>query len=99
MLTQCVRKADVNNYSVMAIGQWSCEDKVLKGHSPLSPLDEWGMGSEDGPNAGNFAGGVRKTFYQSLFALVLSTLMFGKMSRGEAQGRGKLPAVGNSPIE
>ena len=65
---------------------------------PLAPLDDWGM-SHNGPNPRSFGEEAHKTFYGSLFALALSTIRFGKMSCGIAQGRENFPAIDNLESE
>ena len=79
MLSHFLNTTDVNNYSVRTTGEWSCGDTALKAPGPLAPLSDYGKylnGSKPrivGENA-------PKTFYRSLFALVLETLRFEKMS-------------------
>ena len=78
----CLNTTAVDNYSVRTTGKRSCGDTVSKGSSPLAPLDDFGK-YPDGPNpriAGETAPG---TFYNSLFALILATLRFKSMSRGQ----------------
>ena len=73
-------------------GKWSCDDAIQKGSVPLTPLDDLGMypnGSKPRVSRGTFPG----TVYNSLFALVLTTLRFKEMSRGNLQGRDALLAT------
>ena len=74
------------------MGKWSCGDTVLKGSVPSAPLEDF----EKYPNESkprNVGENAPKTFYQSLFALVLETLRLKKMSCGTVLGRENLAAI------
>ena len=63
--------------------QGNCLAKIhLPNGPPLAPLGDWGM-SPNGHNPRSVGGDAPKTLYRSLFALVLETLRFSKMSRGK----------------
>ena len=42
ILTHCLGKTSTNNYSIRPKGQWSCQDVMLEGSSPLAPLGDFG---------------------------------------------------------
>ena len=89
---------DANNYSAGATGKWPCEDTMIKGSGPLAHLGDCEM-SPNGSNPRRVGGNAPKKFYQSVFALALSTLRFKKISRVEAQGRENMSAADNLEIE
>ena len=60
----------------------------------LRPLDDFSE-YPHGHNPRLAADSVAKSFYQSLFALVLSALRFGNMSRGAADGHLELSSLDN----
>ena len=61
---------------------------------PLCPLGDFSE-YPHGANSRPAAEAVPESFYRSLFALALSTLRFGNMSWGAADGRLELPALCN----
>ena len=58
----------------------------------LAPLDDWGK-YPNGPNPRISSGTAPETFYNSLFALILTTLRFKEMSWGALQCRDSLLAT------
>ena len=92
ILPHCLNTTDVNNYSISAIGKWSCEDKVLKESPRRPPLNDFER-SPNGSNPRIVGENAPKTPYRSLYALVLATLRFKKMSRETAQGRDNFSAI------
>ena len=63
----------------------------IKESSPLAPLDISPEG-ETGPNPRLAKGIAPKSRYLTLYALVLTMLMFAKMTFGTVEGAGKLSA-------
>ena len=98
ILSHCLNTTAVNNYSVRPTGKWPRGDTVLKGSGLLAPLGDFGK-YPNGPNPRNVGENAPKTFYRSLFALVLATLRFKKMARGTVLGREDLSAIEFLEIE
>ena len=59
-------------------------DTIQKGSVPLAPLDDWGK-YPDGSNPRASNGTAPETFYNSLFALILTTLRFKEIPWGTLQ--------------
>ena len=89
ILSHCLSTTATNNYSLRTLGKWSCEDTVQKGSVPLAPVDDF----LENPGGSKLEGNVPKTFYSSLFALILTTLRFKEMSWGTDEGHDELKGV------
>ena len=63
-----------------------------KGSVRPVPLGDWGK-YQNGPNPRVSAGAAPETFYNPLFALILTTLRFKEMTWGAPQGRDSLKAT------
>ena len=87
-LTHCLNKTAVSNYCVRTTGKWSSADTMVKGPSPLAPLDDWER-STTGPNPRMVEEEVPNAFYRPMFSLILATLSFEEMSRGGSAGSRK----------
>ena len=96
ILTHCLNKTDIINYSVRTKGRWFCEDKCLAGFFPLAPLDDWER-SIGGSNPRNVAEEVpKKNVLLVSVCIGLSDFKVCKdVLRGDGRSR-KIVGIGRS---
>ena len=81
MITRRLDETAYVNYFVRTDGRWFCLDTMIKGSSPLAPLDISTEGRK-GPNPRLANGIAAKSSYLPLYGLVSNPLMFPKCLRG-----------------
>ena len=72
--------------------KWPCADTILKGSAQLAPLDDFEK-YQNGSSPRISSGANQETFYNSLFALIITKLRFKEMHRCAVPGHDGLPAT------
>ena len=89
IMTHCLNVTAPNNYAIRAVGKWSCGNTIQKGSVPIAPMGDF----LENPEGSDLMGKVPKSFYSSLFALILATLRFKEMSWGAVEGHDELMGI------